>query len=168
MAITKTSPTTLITNTTTVVRTPTAVVSTKTASISTTKITPQQITVGEQIDANVTERLTSVTEAEDNRSVIQDKQRLNTAQITIRAIASIQRAQEAAQTTAVAISTTDAPVNRVPTILAQKTAIPSNKNRADIQRTTQKNQRTCNHQFSLITKKCNLCGRDRNSHVYDV
>lgn len=171
MAITKTSTTTLITDTTTPSTTTPTTTSTATAPKEATKVETQQITPDKEISVEVSGRLNPITKegiGEDSRSVVYDQQRLTSAQQVSQTIATTQRIQEAAQETAVTISATDAPMNKVTTILAQENAISSSKVTADIQRATQRNQRTCNHKYSLITNKCNFCGKDRNSHVYDV
>lgn len=170
MAMTKTSSTTLISGgTTTPPTTPPS--STRTAPSSATQVETQQITTSEQIDADVSSRLTPTTKeglGEDSRSESYDQQRLLSAQQTTQSAITIQRTQKEAQQNATPISTTDAPVNKVSVILSQKDAIPSQKISDDIQRAAQRNQRTCNHKYSLITKRCNFCGKHRDSHVYDV
>jgi len=131
----------------------------------------QQITTDEEIQADVDARLTPTPKTglgEDTRSVAQDTQTLNTTQQTIQTAQNTQRAQTTAQAAATPISTTDAPVNKVQPILAQEDAIPSTKVNSDITRAAQKNQRTCNHKYSLITRKCNFCGKRRDSHVHNV
>lgn len=167
MAITKTSTTTLVTEQTASVS---EIKSSVTADSSITKA-ETQISTAQEIEVDVAARINPTPKeglGKDTRLPTYDKKTLTTAQQTIQSAISIQRAQTAAQAIAIPISTTDTPANKVAPILAQKAAIPSNKTNADITRAIQKNQRTCNHKYSLITKKCNFCGKNRDSHVYDV
>ena len=171
MAATKTSTTTLITGfATTTTTTPSTSTSTTTAPTTVSQPSGQQITTDEEIARDTSGRLTPTVKTglgEDNRSVTQDKRRLNTAQQATQTIVVAQRTQTLAAQTSEPISPTDAPQNKVSTILAQEAAISSPKAQTDVTRAIQKNQRTCNHQYSLITKKCNFCGKNRSSHVYD-
>ena len=101
-----------------------------TAPAEQTQVESQQITPAEEIAHETQERLNPTTKTglgEDVRLASYDKQRLVSAQQTTQTTLSIQRAQAAAQQTAATISTTDAPVNKVAAILAQKAAIPSQK-----------------------------------------
>jgi len=63
------------------------------------------------------------------------------------------------------LTTAVTPQDRVSTL--QSKTFASKKSQADATRALQKLQRKCNHKYNLSTRKCEFCGKNRDSHLYD-
>ncbi len=84
----------------------------------------------------------------------------------------IQRANVSIQQTAVVASTSvpidttaSKPSQRVNQLKTQ--TFTAKKNTQNVVRNLQKLQKRCNHSYSLITKRCNICNKHKDSHYYD-
>ena len=73
------------------------------------------------------------------------------------------KATETQQT--VDLTTSVTPQDRVTTL--QSKTFASKKSQADATRALQKLQSRCNHKYNLSTRKCEFCGKSRDSHLYD-
>lgn len=131
--------------------------------------TPQQISTDTEIAEEVTTRVEAPVEVGIKKGTVRSVtvDTLNTQSLTeIQGAATL--VQQTATTAATSVATdvtASSPTQRVEQLQSQ--TFVSLKSQQDVVRSLQKLQRRCNHSFSLITNRCNICNKHKDSHYYD-
>jgi len=142
-----------------------------TASPEVKETNKQQVSTNALIDENIASRteneIVSGILSGRRRIVTEDTNNTKQRELVQKAILATVR-KAVAQTTVIVEDTTTSTTNdRVENLQSQATKIVSKKETNDTVRSLQKLQMKCNHTFSLITKRCTICNKHRDSHYYD-
>ena len=129
----------------------------------------QQITTDKEITNEIETRIESSVETGISKGVIRSiDDDINNNNTLISIQKTIITEQKAIKDAANIVNTdfTASSASQRITQLRSQNFIPS-KNKYDIIRALQKLQMHCNHSYSVITNRCNLCNKHKNNHYHD-